>query len=116
MWPFNVFVKSKDVLYKYQPKSDFMFTTIDGAIGMPLIVGEVISDNEQSDKWRMLCQAIAIARLLAYFKTVSKTALVVMAVYIDNNFHADRYLLYVTKATKSCSKPVSLLAEFATGY
>ena len=92
-----------------------MFTA-DGPVGMPLIVGQVSPNNEQSDKWHMLCQAIAIARLLAYFKTGSKTALVVMAVYVDNNFHADRYLLSVTKATKSCSKPVSLLAESATGY
>ena len=83
-----------------------MFTA-DGPVGMPLIVGQVSPNNEQSDKWHMLCQAIAVARLLAYLRTDSKTSLVVMAVYIDSNFHADRYLLYVTKTTKSCSRPVS---------
>ena len=103
----------QDEEYSYQPKSNFSFVTIDddGDMSMPVLVGEVTSDVNQSDRWQMLCQAIALVRLGQYL-VQDKSCFTVMAVYVDDDFHVDRYLLYVdtstgTSASEVATRPVS---------
>ena len=95
MWSFNVFVKSKDVLYKYQPKSDFGYTTFNEATLMPVMIGEVISITSGADRYRMLCQGIAETRALNRNVQDSRQGIfVVMAVYVTDQLIVERYLIF----------------------
>ena len=97
-----MFVRSEGALHTYTPKSDFSYTTYDEKQLIPILIGEVISHDNEKDRWRMLCQAIALVRLGNQL-TLQRAAstFVVMAVYVNNKFRADRYLLYMTKDTGS---------------
>ncbi|KAI5119409.1 hypothetical protein M0805_004896 [Coniferiporia weirii] len=65
---------------------------------MLFIIGEVVSDPDGSDRWRMLCQAIVLARVGSYLlKEKSARTFVVMAVYVTNHYIAERYFVYQPK-------------------
>jgi hypothetical protein len=52
-------VKSESRKYRYMPRSDFHLSTH----RLPLLVFEVLSNSNQSDRYRMLLQASCAARL-----------------------------------------------------
>ena len=94
-WPFKIFVKTDGVVHKYQPKSDFGYTTFNEATLMPVMIGEVISITSGADRYRMLCQGIAETRALNRNVQDSRQGIfVVMAVYVTDQLIVERYLLF----------------------
>ena len=82
-------------MHRYQPKSDFGYTTFEKATLMPVMIGEVISITRGADRYRMLCQGIAETRTLNYSVLKKKQGtIVVMAVYVTDQLVAERYLLF----------------------
>lgn len=61
---------------------------------MPFVLGEIVSEIDGSDRWRMLCQAIALVRFGTSIWKGSDGPFVVMAVYVTDAFTAERYLVY----------------------
>ena len=62
------------------------------------MIGEVISETDGSDRWRMLCQGLAAVRVANQLMKPTidpETTFVIMAVYVTNQFIAERYLLYL---------------------
>jgi hypothetical protein len=57
----------------------------------PLLLGEVISNKDESDRWRMLLQLAICARVNGI---ITQSPLVVQAIYITNKFVVERYLAY----------------------
>lgn len=84
--------KRKHDMKKYTPKSDFR---VDGLHGFPQLIGEVVSDPKYSDKWRMLLQSIAIVRAAA--RSDFSGNFFVMALYVDDEYVAWRYLVYTAR-------------------
>ena len=115
-WPFSIFVAALGSLRrKYTPKSDFSFLmrhcgkgktaptklvwvlTCDHmlVVVVPLIISEVVSDEKNSDRWRMLLQAIALVRMGNYLLKEDRSGdFFVIAIYVTNAFVAERYFLY----------------------
>ena len=91
-WPFKIFVKTDGVVHRYQPKSDFGYTTINEATPMPVMIGEVASITSGADRYRMLCQGIAETRALNC--NSRQDVFVIMAVYVTDQLIAERYLLF----------------------
>ena len=73
---------------KYSPKSDFR---LDNEHRVPVLLGEIISDLAEEDKWRMLLQAIGIVRLMSIYCDNP----VIMAIYVNNEYLATRYIIYM---------------------
>ena len=106
-WPFNIFVKSGNVLRRYQPKSDFSYTTFAAGMLIPVVIGEVISNDQDTVRCRILVQAAALARLGAFLrKSPTSPTFVVMAIYVDNDFLAYRHLLYKDQSGQKASPPL----------
>jgi len=57
----------------------------------PILLGEVISNKNESDRWRMLLQLAICARVNG---VVTQSPLVVQAVYLTKDFVVERYLAY----------------------
>ena len=57
----------------------------------PVLLGEVVSCPDESDRWRMLLQLAARARVNGL---ATNSPLVVQAVYLSGKYHAERYLAY----------------------
>ena len=59
---------------KYSPKNDFCiwFERL-GSVTLPLVIGEVISFRNEKDRYRMLLQAIALARLVSELRKSGST-------------------------------------------
>ena len=115
-WPFSIFVAASGPLRrKYTPKSDFSFLmrhcgqgktaptklvwvmTCDHMLVdvMPLIISEGISDEKNSDRYRMLLQAIALVRIGNYLLKEDRSSdFFVIAIYVTSAFVAERYFLY----------------------
>ena len=113
-WPFSIFVAaSGPSRRKYTPKSDFSFImhkfgegktaptnlawvmTCDHMIVVPLIISEVTSDERETDRWRMLLQAIALVRTGNYLLKKERSGdFFVISIYVTNDFVAERYFLY----------------------
>ena len=101
MWPFNIILKAPDgIPHTYHPKSDFSYITFtpDNSNAVPGMIGEVISQTNESDRYRMLCQGLAAVRVADQLMKPTidpTTTFVIMAVYVTNQFIAERYLLYL---------------------
>ena len=99
-------------MHKYQPKSDFGYTTFHEATLMPMMVGEVIGITSGEDRYRMLCQAIAETRTLNFnVQDSQQGTFVVMAVYITDKLFAERYLLYPRAKNDSHVSPFSAMRD-----
>ena len=97
-WPFKIFVKSNSIVHKYQPTSDFGYTTFDEATLLPVMVGQVVHTAYQYDKIQMLCQGIAMVRVANNIAQLSEQErFVMMAVYVTDQLVAERYLLYLPR-------------------
>ena len=88
---------------KYSPSSDFR---LDNAYGIPLLIGEIVSDPSEEDRERTLLQAIGLVRIARCF---CKNP-VIMAVYVDNEYLATRYIVYIDKMDekKVSNDPLSI--------
>ncbi|KAI6014664.1 hypothetical protein EDC04DRAFT_655849 [Pisolithus marmoratus] len=97
-WGFPIFVRTNDVLdiwRKYKPKSDLMASSANHLI--PFFVSNAISMTNEGDRFRMLLQAIAAARAgNILLKKTSKRNFFVVAVYLDKNMVASRYIIIQT--------------------
>jgi len=76
---------------KYSPKSDFFLGSPYGS----LLVGETVSDPKyESDRYRMLLQASVICRIANTTRKDNKKDFVLLCYYINNQYHAERYIVY----------------------
>ena len=97
-------------IYKYSLVSDFLLLR-EGFL--PPLIGEVISDQEETDKYRMILQCAVIARL-GNILTRDNHHFVAQAVRLNRNFTAERYLACVEKSV--CMFHVCLvMADTALG-
>lgn len=111
-WGFTIYLKKRDGgtedIKSYNPKSDFR---LDLQSIFPVIVGEVVSDPiHNSDEYRMLVQVIAILAIGSEIIQGDK-GLVLMAIYLDTDNTARRYLMH-RRVTESGEVQVSLLFPF----
>lgn len=75
---------------KYSPSSDLH---LDNSYGIPLLIGEIVSEPSEEDRERMLLQAVGLVRVARCF--CKNPA--IMAVYFDNEYLAARYIAYTDK-------------------
>ena len=57
----------------------------------PILLGEVVSNKNESDRWRMLLQLAICARVNG---VITQSPLVVQAIYLTKELVAERYLAY----------------------
>ena len=67
----------------------------------PHLILEVASQSSERDKYRLLLQASCLARIGNKLLKQDAEPIIVMAVYIDNAFHAFQYLLYQPDASRT---------------
>jgi hypothetical protein len=72
----------------YSPNSDFLLNTP----YIPIIINETVSPKNESDRCRMLLQAMVYVRVGNYLRTSRN--LVILCFYLNTNFEAERYLVY----------------------
>lgn len=58
----------------------------------PLMIGEVVSNDDETDRWRMLLQAIALLR--CGLELIPNGPFFVVAIYITKKYMAIRYVVY----------------------
>ncbi|TDL13329.1 hypothetical protein BD410DRAFT_847064 [Rickenella mellea] len=90
-WDFPLLVRenTSTTQRKYFPKNDFWLAPDKGR---PRILGEVVSDKQERDRIRMLLQCAVAARTANLFE--QQQGSVVMAIYLTNDYTAERYLTY----------------------
>ena len=77
---------------------------------IPFVICEVISDPYQSDRFRMLVQAAALARTgQLLLRSTSRKKFFVVAIYVDAKMIVSRYIVMKTESGDSESDhgPVS---------
>lgn len=86
---------------KYSPNSDFMLLPSPKISAnnqkngfCPILLGEVVSSPNESDRWRMLLQLAICARVNRLVTKDNRSPLVVQAVYLTKQYWAERYLAY----------------------
>ncbi|KAN0081581.1 hypothetical protein V8E55_009205, partial [Tylopilus felleus] len=98
-WGFPIFVNTSstiNVCRKFTPRSDWM--VISPQFRIPFIISEVISNKTQNDRWRMLVEAIPLARAGQFLlKPTSKKTFFVVAIYVTANLVASRYIVMPTE-------------------
>jgi hypothetical protein len=72
----------------YGPHSDFLLNTP----YVPIIINETVSPLDESDRCRMLLQAVVYVRVGNHLRT--RRDLVILCFYLNTNFEAERYLVY----------------------
>jgi hypothetical protein len=97
-WKFSiVLTEGNNSWQKYTPNPDFMLlpylklSNNEEQQFCPILLGEVISKRDESDRWRMLLQLAICARVNG---AVTQSPLVVQAIYLTNEFVVERYLAY----------------------
>ena len=93
--PCNIFVKLSDTLYTYALKGDFSYATVDDVMPIPLVIGDIFPEHDWSERSRLLCQAVALARLGNQLLKKPAPPFVVMVIIVCGNFHAERHLVYM---------------------
>ena len=85
---------------KYSPRNDFcVWFKKRGSVGLPLVIGEVVSCPNEKDRFRMLLQAIALARLVSELrKSESTEQLFIVAIYMTKELTAERYIVMKSRA------------------
>ena len=72
----------------YSPHSDFLLNTP----YVPIIINETVSPLDESDRCRMLLQAMVYVRVGNHLRTSCN--LVIPCFYLNTNFEVERYLVY----------------------
>ena len=84
---------------KYTPKNDFSVWLERSGFTLPLIIGEIVSFLNEKDRYRMLLQAVALARLVfALHKSGSTKQLFIVAIYLTRDMIAERYIVMKSHA------------------
>jgi hypothetical protein len=79
----------RETLYTFKPRSGFCL--FEPAYG-PLILGEIISETKESDRWRMLFEGIAVCR---YQNKIRKDrGAIILCLYLNRDYKMERYLVY----------------------
>ena len=77
-------------------------------VAIPFIISQVMSQTSESDRYRMLVQAIAVARAGQYLlKSTSEKRFFVVAIYVNADMVASRYIVVQTNPGNEELKPVS---------
>ncbi|KAH0834610.1 hypothetical protein J3R83DRAFT_10065, partial [Lanmaoa asiatica] len=114
-WGFPMFVDATyppSAFRKFVPRSDCMVISLQFLI--PFVICEVISDGRQSDRSRMLVQATALVRTGQFLlRSTSRKKFFVVAIYVDANMVASRYIVMQTEGgdSESDHRPVSIHQE-----
>jgi len=98
-------IAERQSLYTFKPRSDFcLYCDTYG----PLIIAEIISEENESDRWRMLFEGIAVCR---YQNMVRKDReAIVLCLYLNKEYMMERYLVYQAEGdTRDVSVLLSLL-------
>ena len=83
-----------DLPRKYSPKNDFSIWFKSTNVALPLVIGEVVSFKDEKDRFRMLLQAIALARLVFELRKAGSTEqLFIVAIFLTKEMIAERYIL-----------------------
>ena len=72
-----------DVLCKYTPHSDL--SLVSKTYLCHFIIGEVVSQKDESDRYRMLLQALMVARVGRFLVKSDKTPFILMALYLKKD-------------------------------
>jgi hypothetical protein len=79
----------RESLYIFRPRSDFSLSV--PTYG-PLIMGEIISEKDESDRWRMLFEGTAVCR---YQNTIREDRqAIILCLFLNNDYQMERYLVY----------------------
>jgi hypothetical protein len=98
-FPLLVEAKSSPFVRKYGPKSDFSLTPPNF---VPYVLGEVNSNDQETDRNRMILQSAAVVRIANALRKQNESPFVLLAIYLTKKFVVERYLI----ATKNvCTFP-----------
>ncbi|KAG5638069.1 hypothetical protein H0H81_002037 [Sphagnurus paluster] len=87
-----------DIPWTYTPASDFSVWC--EKLNLPLIIAEVVSKKEKQDRYRMLVQAISLARLAFQLRRPGSTAHpFIVAIYMTDVMIVERYILMQIEST-----------------
>lgn len=92
-WEFPIFLNTRDnpnAWCKFSPVSDCMVSSI--SFLCPFMICEVLSQKSESDRFSMLIQGIALARVGQCFMSSGEKFFVV-AIYLRGNLIAERYII-----------------------
>ena len=99
-WKFPLFIRRRDntnALCRFYPRSDFGVAHPEYLC--PLVVSETFSEENESDRWRMLIEAIAAARAGHFLmKSDAEERFFVVAIYLRRSLEAERYIVMQTSA------------------
>jgi hypothetical protein len=94
-WQFPIFLSTPgqlDSWCQFHSKSDF--TVSSRSFLFPFLISEVISQRNEQDRYRMLLQAIAVARAGQYLMEAgAPMRFFVVAVYLRADLTAERYVV-----------------------
>jgi len=104
-WRFPMFVECDamaDLPLKYCPRNDFCVWFERGSVTLPLVIGGIISFRNEKDRFRMLLQAIALARLVSELRKSGSTAQpFIVAIYVTGELRAERYIVMKKRRAES---------------
>ncbi|KAG1794435.1 uncharacterized protein HD556DRAFT_1370351 [Suillus plorans] len=92
-WEFPIFLNTRDnrnAWCKFSPASDCMVSST--SFLCPFMICQVVSQRSESDRFRMLVQGIALARVGQCFMPSGEKFFVV-AIYLRENLTAERYIV-----------------------
>ncbi|OJA13562.1 hypothetical protein AZE42_13275 [Rhizopogon vesiculosus] len=94
-WGFPIFLSTEhqpDSWCQFRPRSDFMVSS--RLFLCPFLISEIVSQDDEADRYRMLLQAIAVARAGQYLiRHGSPMRFFVVAIYLRANLTAERYIV-----------------------
>ncbi|OJA12194.1 hypothetical protein AZE42_03936 [Rhizopogon vesiculosus] len=104
-WGFPIFLTTEgqpDAWCQFRPRSDLMVSL--RSFLCPLLISEVVSQNDEADRYRMLLQAIAVARAGQYLiRQGAQIQFFVVAIYLKANLIAERYIIANIGGTREVS-------------
>ncbi|KAG1728288.1 uncharacterized protein EDB91DRAFT_1228495 [Suillus paluster] len=94
-WGFPIFLGTPDLpdaRCKFRPRSDFMVSL--PKFLCPFLISEVVSQEKEEDRYRMLLQAIAVARAGQYLiREGAPVHFFVVAIYLRADLTVERYVV-----------------------
>jgi hypothetical protein len=100
-WNFSIIVMHGKMLQKYTLNPDFMLVPSyqRNAWGewkgfCPILLGEVVSYDNERDQWRMLLQLAVCACVNGLVAKANHPPFIIQAVYLSKAYQAEHYLAY----------------------
>lgn len=92
-WPhlLLLFEPTGGEIHAYRPKSDF--SLVSKTHPCNFLIGEVASEKNESDRWRMLLQATAAARVGRYLTKNNERPFILIAFYLTKELIVEQYLI-----------------------